>query len=96
MSVQTPETFFNFFRTSTSKSQIRILVTSRKEIYISKSFETILRGLYRSTQLEKIGSQSHVNDGDGAYAVEGAEVVGIDDISKFLKHTLSRIANTQE
>ncbi|WAO97380.1 NACHT domain-containing protein [Fusarium falciforme] len=78
------------------KVQIRILVTSQKEIYISKSFEAVLRGLYRSAELEKIGSQSHVNDGDGAFAVDGAEVVGIDDISTFLKHTLSRIANTQE
>ncbi|KAJ4205012.1 hypothetical protein NW759_014678 [Fusarium solani] len=79
-----------------TKVQIRILVTSRKETYISKSFETILQGLYRSAHLEKIGSQSHVNDGHGVYAVEEAEVIGIDDISKFLKHTLSGIANTQE
>ncbi|KAF5580443.1 nacht and wd40 domain protein [Fusarium subglutinans] len=79
-----------------TKVHIRILVTSRKEVYISKYFVTILRGLYRSAHLERIGNQNYVNHSHSLYALKESEVIDIDDISRFLIHTLSEIAIAQE
>lgn len=78
------------------KVQMRILVTSRKETYISKYFETILQGLYRSAHLERISSQNHVRDSHSLHATEEVEEIGINNISKFLKHILSGITDTQQ
>ncbi|KAH6960005.1 hypothetical protein BKA56DRAFT_561748 [Ilyonectria sp. MPI-CAGE-AT-0026] len=61
------------------KVQIRILITSRREANISKSFEKLSRSLYRSIPLEKIQSRRD-----------------IDDITRFLKHKLSRTATHRD